>query len=110
MAFRVDPAKVQDYLLTISADALPEARGKSKFFHAIGYDAAAWIALRDDLLRHTVTSVMIATTPSRNGSKRVFQCSMPTAPNGRIYCLRTMWTQRPDGDDWLSTAFPRQAS
>ncbi|MFL5254884.1 MAG: DUF6883 domain-containing protein [Rhodopila sp.] len=108
MNFRVDPAKVRDYLLTTSPLATPEAHGKSRFFHAIGYAAEHWTVLRDDRLQHPVTANLLTTAPSRYGRKQIFQCSMPVAPNGRVYCLRTVWTQRPDGELWLSTAFPRQ--
>lgn len=105
MAFAIDLRKVTDYLLTRSRDATQEARGKSLFFHGVGYRLELWTRLRDDLLQHPAMAALerIASEPR---PKLVYRCSMPVAPNGQVYCVRTVWTER-DGVHWLSTAYPR---
>jgi hypothetical protein len=46
---RVDPAKIQLYLLSSSH---PIGRAKARFFRRLGFAAARWEQLRDALLEH----------------------------------------------------------
>ena len=106
MSFRIDPAKITLYLLTIDPNATPEALGKSKFFRHIGYNANNWTMLRDALLQHPHTSSLEATQQNRYGQKLVYRCSMSVAPNGGTYCIRSVWQER-NGEHWFSTAYPQ---
>ena len=105
MPFDIDPAKITQYLLTRHPGASEIAAGKSKFFHGVGYRLQDWIILRDDLLQHPVTA-LLERTVSEPRPKLIYRCSMPTAPNGKVYCVRTVWTAR-EGVYWLSTAYPQ---
>ena len=107
MSFRIDPAKIILYLLTTDPNAAPEALGKSKFFHSIGYDANNWTMLRDALLQHPHTSSLEAARRNKHGQKLLYRCSMPVAPNGGTYCIRSVWQERNAGY-WLSTAYPQK--
>jgi hypothetical protein len=107
MQFLIDPLKITNYLLTQSQQADPAAIGKSKFFRGIGYTLKNWTVLREALLQHPTTASLerTVTEPRR---KRVYRCSLPTAPNGEVYCIRTVWAER-DGAHWFITAYPQRA-
>ncbi len=104
LAFHIHPEKITRYLLTTSPAATPEARGKSRFFQGIGYTPDNWTALRDALLQHPQTSSLEDVKQNKHGRQLLFRCSMPVAPNGGTYCLRSVWQEREDRY-WFSTAY-----
>jgi hypothetical protein len=107
MAFRIDPSKILNYLFS---DRTPEAASKNRFFRTIGFDPADWKALESVLLRHPLTSRLEDKDYSSSyGTKHIYRCAMPPAPNGKTYCIRTVWQER-GGDFWFVTAYPQNAS
>lgn len=103
MTFRIDPNKILNYLLS---EATPPAAGKSRFFRGIGFAPEDWRALRDALLRHPETARLeYEDGESPYGRKSVFRCDLPAAPNGKIYCIRSVWQLRGDAW-WFLTAYP----
>lgn len=99
MEWRVHPDKILNYLL--------QEPGKSRFFLRAGYRRQAWEVLRDDLLRHPTMADVEGTDDNEWGLKVTHRCQLPTAPNGKDYCIRTVWQQKADGCFWLLTAYPR---
>lgn len=104
MAWTVEPRKLTNYLLS---DATPESSGKRQFFMAIGFSAARADQLGAALLAHKDTARLeYEDEASPYGRKRIFRCALPEAPNGKVYCVRTVWQLR--GDTWrLLTAYPQ---
>ncbi len=102
--FDVDPKKLLNYLLST---ATPEAAGKSRFFHGAGFTAEAWQALQAALLAHPLRAALEYEDPSSPyGRKLIFRCTLPGAPNGRAYCVRSVWQLR-GGVYWFLTAYPQ---
>jgi hypothetical protein len=99
MRFQVEDRKVTHYLLASPA--------KAPFFLGAGYTLARWGLLRDDLLRHPSLADFEGFRPDSWGMKRRYRCAMPVAPNGRLYCVRTVWQLQP-GEVWkFITAYPQ---
>jgi hypothetical protein len=89
MMFLVEDAKVIRYLLV--------SPSKAPFFLHAGYTLADWEKLRDDLQKHPLVAQHEATEANSYGTKTRYRCAMPIAPNGKQYCVRTIWQQQPNG-------------
>ena len=100
----VDPAKIRDYLLAM---AHPVGRFKARFFASLGYAAAQWELLRDDVLAVGRSGSVCNETATNYG--RVFEVDgILNAPSGRSVAVRTVWIIRTEEDfPRLVTAFPR---
>ena len=100
----VEPIKVRDYLLSPSH---PIGRFKATVFVALGYSAAQWEILRDDLLGLAQTGTAISGQASGFGKK--FEVDgILTGPFGRSAYFKTVWMLR-TGEAFprFVTAFPR---
>ena len=83
----VDPAKVRDYLLSVSH---PVGRFKATVFFALGYTTENWQVLRDDLLTlaHSARA-----TPGQSGPYgQKFEVSGTLrGPSGRAAKITSVW-------------------
>jgi hypothetical protein len=105
MVYRIDQAKIVNYLFS---NRSAESAGKSKFFQSAGFDPVKWQVLAAALLGHPQAALLEYTDASgAYGTKYIFICDMPVAPNGKIYCMRSVWQERDDGFRWFVTAYPR---
>ena len=105
-AFMIADDKITKYLLTVSANALTEAKGKSKFFHGIGFSNLQPSGFSRCLLLHPSRAILTKRYINLYGERLIYDCNLPDVPNGKIYCIRTVWQERPDGNFWLATAYP----
>lgn len=104
MAVLIAPQKITHYLLT---DRTADAAGKNAFFTAIGFTAAAWQTLEAALRAHPQLAALEWVEPDTGyGEKHVFRCHLPPAPNGRLYCIRSVWMRR-GKDLHFVTAYPQ---
>lgn len=101
----VEDKKILQYLLAVGDDITSDAAGKSKFFHQIGFTRANFHLLADALVVHSQTAQHIFTKETEYGLRYGFQCEMPEAPNGRRYCIKSVWLAEPEGLR-LITAMP----
>jgi hypothetical protein len=100
---RIDPDKILKYLLNETSQA---AAGKNKFFRGVGFSPERWKVLEQALLEHPTKAVLESIEVSQYGEKHIYRCNIPPAPNGREYCIRTVWQKR-DGIFWFLSAYPR---
>ena len=105
-AFMIADDKITKYLLTVSANASTEAKGKSKLFRGIGFSNLQPSALSRCLSLHSSRAMLTNRYTTRYGERLVYDCNLPDVPNGRVHCIRTVWQERPDGNFWLATAYP----
>ena len=100
----IEPVKVRDYLLSPSH---PIGRFKATVFVALGYSAAQWEILRDDLLALAQIGTAIPGQPSGFGKK--FEVDgILTGPTGRSARFKTVWMLRTgETSPRFVTAFPR---
>ena len=106
MPFIVEDAKIVGYLLNLSGPE--QARGKASFFRQLGFSPEGPEVMRRSLLGHPLTAHLVIDDIDIKGfgRKLVFECRLPDVPNGRAYCVRTVWIE--DGGDYrLITAYPR---
>lgn len=99
----IDPAKVQDYLLSPSH---PIGRFKAVFFMRLGYSASQWERLRSDLLLIARTSEATPGQESPYGQKYETRATL-TGPNGPSAEIVAVWIVK-TGDliPRFVTAFP----
>ena len=83
----VEPAKITDYLLSLSH---PDGKGKAKFFMKFGFSVAEIKSLETSLLNHAVTQPVIVAQKSEHGVKYVLECTVQS-PDGRNPCIRSVW-------------------
>lgn len=101
--YRVDEAKILDYLL--NADH-PEGRSKAGFFMAMGFASHNWEDLRRALLRAPIHGVQVDTETTRYGDKAVFIHEIH-GPNGVNRLVRTVWFRASSDVGWrLVSAYP----
>ena len=100
----IDDAKIVDYLLS---SAHPVGRFKARFFVSLGYTAAEWWRLRDDILAVARTGSVALESAGPYGRK--FEVDgILAAPAGKSAMVRTVWIIRPEEDfPRLVTVFPR---
>lgn len=99
----VEPAKVRDYLLS---PVHPVGRFKAAVFGALGYTAATWEQLRDDLLHLAVHGVAVAGRASPYGQKYEVSGTLK-GPNSREAQIVSVWLLPADGGaPRFVTAFP----
>jgi hypothetical protein len=104
LAYIVAPRKITHYLLS---GASPTAAGKAAFFRNAGFRMADWPALAAALTAHPTTAALERIEPDAGyGRKYVYLCGMPAAPNGRRYCVRSVWMSR-GSDFFFVTAYPQ---
>lgn len=100
----IDPRKVRDYLLS---EGHPVGRFKAALFLVLGYSAAQWEMLHDDLLSIARTGPAARGHPSAYG--QTFEVDgILTGPAGRSAAFRTVWMIK-TGEDFprFITARPR---
>jgi hypothetical protein len=83
----VDRRKIIAYLL---ADNHPAGRAKAAFFRRFGFAAGAWPVLRDALLMHALSAMVVVEIDTAFGKKYILDGEM-TAPDGRKPQVRTVW-------------------
>jgi hypothetical protein len=83
----VDDAKVRDYLLSHEHAV---GRFKAVFFEALGYSAAGWTDLRQDLLELCRTGVAAEGQSSQFGRKYEVRGTLQ-GPSGRRAEVVTIW-------------------
>ena len=100
----VDANKLRDYLLSSSH---PVGRFKATVFFALGYSAAGWELLRDDILAIARTRQAVPGLSGPFGRK--FEVNgILTGPNGRSADIRTIWLVRSEDEaPRFVTAYPR---
>ncbi len=99
----VDAAKIRDYLLS---DSHPVGRFKAAFFLALGYSAADWEVLAEDLRSHAAANDAVAGVPSEYGQKYEVRGRIGS-PAGKGAILVAVWIVL-RGEDFprFVTAFP----
>lgn len=104
MARLVAPRKITGYLL---ATTTPEAAAKARFFIAAGFTRERPQELAEALRAHPETAALERVFPDAGyGEKLVYRCAMPPAPDGRAYCVRSVWMRR-GADLHFVTAYPQ---
>jgi hypothetical protein len=100
----VEPSKVRDYLLSSSH---PVGRFKATVFFALGYSAAGWELLRNDILAIARTGQAVPGLTGPYGRK--FEVGgILTGPNGKSADFRTIWLlEAEDEAPRFVTAYPR---
>ena len=99
----VDPAKLQDYLLSPSH---PVGRFKAFFFATLGYTARNWDVLQSELLQVARTQDSESVEQSAYGEKFELRATL-VGPNGRSSDIITVWIVRGDEDfPRFVTAYP----
>lgn len=88
--WRVHSDKILRYLLS---DATPTAAAKNRFFRSAGYTPEAWQDLAFALTAHPTTALLHKSMTTIHGERRVYRCDLPVAPNGRRYCILSVWEQ-----------------
>ena len=84
----VDPTKIRQYLLS---EIHPVGRFKAAVFLTLGYSAARWEILRDDILALAHTGSAAPGKPNPFG--QTFEVDgILTGPSGRSVDVRTIWT------------------
>ena len=104
--WRVHPDKILRYLLS---NTTPTAAAKNRFFRAAGYTPEAWRVLEAALTAHPTAALLFKSMTTIHGERQVYRCDLPASPNGRRYCIMSVWEQRADGVWWLVTAYPQSA-
>lgn len=100
---RVDTSKVNDYLLNPEH---PIGAAKAKFFAQVGFSQSDVEEFSAALRAHATQNTIADVIPHAYGIKTVIDCFMP-APNGRAYCIRSVWNDYQDGEPpRLITAHP----
>ena len=99
----IDASKVRDSLLS---EIHPVGRFKAVFFMSLGYEAARWQVLSDDLLALGRSGLVTAGQPSAYGLKYEVDGRL-TGPSGRSAPVRTVWIVGAEGTPRFVTAFPR---
>lgn len=100
----VEPEKIHSYLLS---EAHPIGRFKRTFFSSLGYNAAQWERLHDDIIE------IAQENEASPGRSSVFGVKfdvdgMLLGPNGTSARIRTVWIVRNDErSPRFVTAFPR---
>jgi hypothetical protein len=99
----VEAAKLRDYLLS---DSHPVGRFKAAFFVALGYAAAEWEVLAEDLRGHAMDNDAVATELSEYGQKYEVRGRVE-GPTGKEAVLVAVWIvlRREDFPRFV-TAFP----
>ena len=99
---QIDPAKVQQYLLSPSH---PIGRAKARFFRRLGFTASRWEELRDALLRHAGTGDATAAAASPFGQKYLVRGILQGPRN--VAAVVSVWIVRANADDPVFvTAYP----
>jgi hypothetical protein len=99
----VESRKITDYLLSTQT---PEAEGKCKFFRdTLGYSLQDWTDLERDLLAHPGMAELESEELAPGGVKFVFRCRMPSSPNGKQYCICSVWKEDRPGRRRFITAY-----
>jgi hypothetical protein len=99
----IEPAKLRDYLLSSTH---PVGRFKAAFFLTLGYSAAAWTRLKDDLRSQHLSHDAIAVASTPYGQKYVIRATL-VGPAGRSARVSSVWVVRA-GEDFprFVTAYP----
>ena len=102
--WRIHPDEILRYLLS---DTTPVGASKNRFFRGAGYSPRSWHILEAALSAHPAVARLHKPMTTIHGERRIFRCNMPVSPNGRTYCILTVWERRFDGAFWLVTAYPQ---
>jgi len=100
----VEDAKIRDYLVSPTH---PVGRFKAAFFSSIGFSAANWQELRDEILALLTTRPASPGLPSPHGNKYEVHGTI-TGPEGAKAEIVSVWMVR-YGEDYprFITAYPR---
>lgn len=101
--FKINSQKITHYLLS---DRTKESAGKNKFLINAGYRDNNWKQLEQDILQHPLIARLEETYSTEHGITRVYLCYLPPSPNGRRYCVKTVWMEK-DGGIWFITLIPQ---
>ena len=103
--WRVHPDKILKYLLS---DSSTVAAGKNRFFRAAGYSPLSWQILETALSAHPTVAKLHKTMATVHSERRIYRCHLPQSPNGKAYCILSVWERRLDGAFWFVTAYPQR--
>ena len=97
MTWSISDDKINKYLLDANH---PIGASKARFFSRIGFSLGDIQTMKRALLNHPNTATLIDTKHNQWGVRVQYRCDI-LAPNGRKYCIITVWQ-----DKLLVTAYP----
>jgi uncharacterized protein DUF6883 len=99
----IEPAKLHDYLLSRGH---PVGRFKASFFLALGYSAATWRQLENDLRSQHLSRDATAEAPTDYGQKYAIRATL-VGPSGQSAEVVSVWVIRMGEDiPRFVTAYP----
>ena len=102
-ALRIDDRKITEYLLN---DAHAMGAPKAAFFKSVGFSNPNIECLKSTMRDHAKANPIAQSSTGPYGTKYVIDCEIEM-PNGKKYCIRTVWTDHHDGPTpRLITAHP----
>ena len=100
---RVDETKITSYLMNETHE---EGGPKAKFFQSVGFKNPCLNDFKAMLLTHAKVNPIAKTESHNYGTKFIIDCNV-SMPNGKMYCIRTVWNDHHDGQPpRLITAHP----
>ncbi|MGQ2905742.1 MAG: DUF6883 domain-containing protein [Neoaquamicrobium sediminum] len=100
---RIADNKVVDYLLNSNH---PIGAAKAKFFEGVGHQRQDVESFKATMREHAASNPVALVETHAFGIKHVIDCFVGM-PNGRSYCIRTVWNDHGDGlPPILITAHP----
>jgi hypothetical protein len=104
---RIERQKISNYLLNLNH---PQGSAKARFFKSIGFSEEGEAEFTTALRNHAAQNRVACVISHRYGVKTVVECFL-AAPDGRSYCIRSVWNDHLDGQPpRLITAHPVSAS
>ena len=104
---RISDSKVADYLLNSEH---PIGASKAKFFEGVGHRRQDLEKFKATMREHAASNPVASVENHAYGIKHVIDCFVGM-PNGRSYCIRTVWNDHCDGlPPVLITAHPIDAA
>ncbi|NKJ37349.1 DUF6883 domain-containing protein [Rhizobium sp. SG570] len=104
---RIADNKVADYLLNSNHQI---GAAKAKFFEGVGHKREDIESFKETMREHAACNPIASVEKHAFGTKMVVDCFVGM-PNGRGYCIRTVWNDHGDGlPPILITAHPIESA
>ncbi len=101
----IDDAELRDYLIS---DSHSVGKYKARFFATLGYDAANWTRLADELLRHAAENEVESTEATAFGTKYRVVGAL-RGQNGKSARILVVWiVLHGENVPRLTTAHPKR--